>query len=781
MGSKPARTSESIKFGDAFEIDVQAYRLRRAGRLVKLERIPMELLFLLVEQRGQLVSREQIVERIWGKGVFFDADNSINGAIRKIRQVLRDDPEQPRFVQTITGKGYRFIAPVVEQLVAESRSQSQVLIEETPPPVSRRTWSWVILATATLLVAIGVYAARIWNRATVSKLTQKDTIVLADFVNTTGDPVFDDALKQALSVVLTQSPFLNVVSDVQVSEMLRRMGRTPNDRLTREVAREVCLRTGGKAILVGSISSLGTHYVVGLQALGCASGELLATGQAEAANKESVLKALDGVASQVRGKVGESMLSLEKYAFPLDTTTKSLEALKAFSIGQRALRDNGEVEAIPFFRQAIQLDPDFALAYTTLGRAYEDVGEDNEAVEDFTKAYELRNRLSERERDYITTLYSETVTGDMERAKEAGQVWTHAYPRDGAAREKLGTVYGELGDDEKAYMQFQEALRLDPESTINVFNSVMIAAALNRLDEAQRTLKAAQARGLDGSVIHESIYPLAFLRGDRAEMERQVAWATGKGDAEYVLLSQHSDTEAYFGRLRRARELSRRAVESATRHETKETAAICEIAAAFREIETGNVSLAGQGVHAALSLAPSRNVKVLAALVLAKSGDVARAKALTIDLENKNPFNTLIKLYWLPTLKASLELHAGKPQAALSLLQIAAPYELSQISNVSNVSNMYPAYVRGEAHLLAHNGDAAATEFKKLLAHRGIVQNGILGALSRLQLARAYVIIGDIDGAREQYSNFLSLWKDADSDIPILRQAKAEYKTVMRR
>jgi DNA-binding winged helix-turn-helix (wHTH) protein/tetratricopeptide (TPR) repeat protein len=774
VASEPLRTREAIKFGDDFELDLRAYELRRSGRLLKMERIPMELLLLLVEQRGHLVSREQIVERIWGKGIFLDTDNSINGAIRKIRQVLKDDPEQPRFLQTITGRGYRFIAPVVEQLIAENHSRSPVVIEETRP-VARRMWTWVILGTAILLVAIGLYTARIWSRATVSKLTEKDTIVLADFVNTTSDPVFDDALKQALSVVLTQSPFLNVASDLQVTEMLRRMGRTPNDQLTREAAREACLRMGGKAILVGSISSLGSHYVVGLQALGCARGDMLATGQAEAANKESVLKALDGVASQVRGKVGESLLSLEKYDFPVDTTTKSLEALKAFSMGQRALRESGEIEAIPFFQQAIQLDPDFALAYTTRGRAYEDVGEDSEAVEDFTKAYDLRKRLSERERYYITTLYSETVTGDMERAREAGELWTQAYPRDGVAREKLGTVYGELGEQEKANTQFQEALRLDPGSTINVFNSVTVAAALNRLDEAQRTLEAAQARGLDGPVIHESTYPLAFLRGDRAEMERQVAWAAGKGDTEYVLFSQHSDTEAYDGRLRRARELSRRAVESATRYETKETAALCQIAAAFREMETGNEPLARQGVSAALSLAPNRNVKLVAALVLAKSGDAARARELTRELENKNPFNTLIKSYWLPTVKASLEVRAGNPQTALSLLQIAAPYELAQTSNVSNVSNMYPAYIRGQAYLLAHNGGAAAAEFKKLLDHRGIVQNSILGALSLLQLARAEVMMGDLDGARKQYSDFLSLWKDADPDVPILMHAKAEY------
>jgi DNA-binding winged helix-turn-helix (wHTH) protein len=423
--------------GEDLELDLRSYQLRRSGRVLKLERIPLEVLLLLVEQRGQLVTREQIVERVWGKGVFLDTDNSINGAIRKIRQVLKDDPEQPRFVQTVTGRGYRFIATVVEAMPSASQAREGPV--EVPRAAARRNRTWEILGALILLALLGVSVALIRSRAS-PKLTERDTIVLADFTNKTSDPVFDDALKQALSVVLTQSPFLKVASDVQVGEMLRRMGHAPNDALTRDLAREVCVRMGGKAILIGEISSLGSHYVVGIQALGCANGEMLASGQAEASGKESVLKALGGVISQVRGKVGESMSSLQKYDFPADTTTKSLEALKAFSMGQKALRESGEMEAIPFFRQAVQLDPDFALAYTTLGRAYEDLGEDGQAVEDFTKAYNLRERLSEREKYNITTLYFETVTGDLEQAKQAGELWIQAYPRDGVAREKLGTV-----------------------------------------------------------------------------------------------------------------------------------------------------------------------------------------------------------------------------------------------------------------------------------------------------------------------------------------------------
>src|SRR5271165_3928941 len=335
VASDPVRVRESLRLGEDLELDLRSYQLRRSGRVLKLERIPLEVLLLLVERRGQLVTREQIVDRVWGKGVFLDTDNSINGAIRKIRQVLKDDPEQPRFVQTVTGRGYRFIAPVVEQMPSGSHVREGPV--EVPRPATRPKWTREILMTLVLLVIVGLAIVLFRNHAS-PKLTEKDTIVQADFTNKTGDPVFDDALKQALSVVLTQSPFLNVASDVQVGEMLRRMGHAPNDPLTRDLAREVCVRMGGKALLIGEISSLGSHYVVGLQALGCANGEMLASGQAEATSKENVLKALGGVISQVRAKVGESISSLQKYDFPADTTTKSLGALQAFSIGQKALR-----------------------------------------------------------------------------------------------------------------------------------------------------------------------------------------------------------------------------------------------------------------------------------------------------------------------------------------------------------------------------------------------------------------------------------------------------------
>ena len=793
--------TQFIRFEPDCELDLRAYELRRSGRLLKLERIPMDILLLLIEHKDRLVTREEIAERIWGKGFALDIDNSINGAIRKIRLALKDDPERPQFVQTVTGRGYRFVAPLAKQETTHSVEKddqtlrtfsmraSGVAHDYTGPEVAREAKSWpkrigIALAfTFALMVATVSFYRRTYREiiprrssaAAASKITDRDILVLSDFVNTTGDPVFDEALKQALSMDLIQSPMLNVASDLQVREILRRMGRSPDEPLTQEVAAEVCSRVGGKAILAGTIANLGPRYVIGLEALGCTGGEMLGIAQVQADSKADVIKALDNAASQVRGKIGDSLPNLEKYNFPVDATTKSLAALKAFSMAQRALRDSGEGDAIPSLRHAIELDHDFALAYAVLGRAYENIGEDDDAMRNYTKAFQLRDRLSEREKYHITTLYYETVNGDLDQARTAAKQWTQTYPRDEYAREKLATVYADLGDIEQAHQQAQEALRLDPESTVNVFNSIAAADGVGRLDEARQILEAARFHGLDGISIRQSMYSSAFLRGDSAEMERQVAWTSGKGTAEELLLSQHSDTEAYYGRLRKAGELSKRAADAARRDGAKEIAATCEIVAALREIEVGNASSAHPSVRSALLQAPTRDVKILAALALAKTGDTAHAQALINELERKNPVNTLVKFYWIPSLKASVEIQVGHPQVAASLLVAAAPYELSATSNLTNMWIMYPVYVRGLAYLLAHNARAAAEEFNKILNHRGLVQNSILGALAQLQLARAEAVMGNKDGARRLYQDFLALWKDADPDIPVLKQAKAEY------
>jgi DNA-binding winged helix-turn-helix (wHTH) protein/Flp pilus assembly protein TadD len=752
------------------------------------------VLALLLERPGQVVTRDEIRQKLWSADTFVEFDDGLNSAIKKLRVALSDSADNPRFIETVPRRGYRFVAPVdfpsaampavpalsepdptvrisqgtADQVIVASRTR--VVVEQMPP---RRRWFWPAMGAAILLVVGGFYVALVLRRSSAAKLTEKDTIVLADFANTTGEAVFDGTLKQALSVELGQSPFLNVASDLKVNDTLRRMGRSPNEPFTRDVAREACVRMGSKAIVVGSIASLGSHYVVGLEALGCSSGDTLAKGQAEAVNKEGVLRALDGVASQLRLKVGESISSLEKYDFPLDATTKSLDALKAYSLGLRTVREKGEAEAIPFYQHAIQLDPGFAMAYAALGTAYDNLGEKNRAEENLTKAYTVRDRVTERERYDITSMYHADVTGDLEKEREVCELWAQNFPRDMAAISLLASVYTDLGQREKATSQFEKALRLDPDSVINYGNVAVAYVALGRLNEAKAVLEKGQTRGLDGIIIHENLYSIAFLRGDTLEMERQVAWAAGRPGVEDQLLSQQSDTEAYYGRFRKARELSLRAVESAVRTEDRETAAMWQINAALRELEVGNLTIARQDVQAALRLSSSRDVNILAALVLARTGDAARARAMIATLESKNPDNTILKAYWLPTLRASLELHTGNPKSSLSLLQTTVPYEMAE---AAYISNMYPAYVRGQAYLSARDGTAAAAEFQKLIDHPGIIQNDILGALSRLQLARASAMTGDKPNAEKQYSNFLALWKDADPDIPILREAKTEYE-----
>jgi len=784
MATWRAKSSACFRFGDDFALDLRAYQLSSGGVPLKLKPAPMELLILLVEHRGELVTREQIVERIWGKDTFVDSDNGINVAISKIRLVLRDDPEAPHFVLTIPGKGYRFVAPVdeVEDVsVRNTVAEIQITAGTIAPAAnnnglgfSRKKIRNVAIITLAMLLLGSVAAIGYYHSRKPERLSEQGTIVIADFTNTTGDPVFDETLKQALSIEFTQSPFLRVASDLQVAEVLRRMGRSPRDVLTREMTSEVCLRMGGKAFIAGSISALGSRYLVGVEALSCGNGQILAAAQEQAENKGDVLRAVAKVTSQIRAKVGESLPSLQKYDFPVNATTTSLEALKAFSMGLKAEHESGPLDAIPFYKEAIQLDPDFALAYATLGRAYEDYGQDEEAVRNYSEAFRLRDRLSEREKYFITTLYYETVPGDLAKAKEAGESWAATYPRDTYAREKLATVYGDLGD-ENFYTQSREALRLDPDSEVNVFNAVLGAITMGRLNEAEGILETSKSKGEYGQGIHSALYLLAFQRREFAQMERQLAWAIGKPGAEEILFAPHSNTQAYFGKIRNARDLSKRATESAIRDKATEMAALYQVVAALREIEVGNVALAGAYVHRALSLDPTRDVKIQAALALARSGNPTGARKLLQEVESKNPANTLVNSYWAPAIEASIQIRNGNPELALSKLQIVTPYELSEAPPTGDEVFMYPTYIRGQAYLAAHNGGAAISEFNKIMDHPGVVMNCIVGALTPLQLARAETMAGNQENARKDYQEFLTLWRDADPDVPILKQAKAEY------
>jgi tetratricopeptide (TPR) repeat protein/predicted Ser/Thr protein kinase len=632
-----------------------------------------------------------------------------------------------------------------------------------------KLWKIVVpVLLAALFAAGGLY-----YRSHQSKhLTEKDTIVLADFANATGDPIFDDALKQALAVQLGQSPFLNVLSDRKVSETLRMMGRATNERITGDVGRELCLRTGSKALLGGTISSLGSHYLIDLYAVACNTGDTLAKEQGEATGKEDTLRSLSRACSSLRTKLGESLPSVQKFDVPIEATTSSLEALKAYSMGITVGHERGDTPSIPFLKRAIEIDPSFPMAYAALAVLYGNLNQPTLALGNATKAYGLRERASEREKLRIAAYYFR-ARGEIEKEAQTYELWTANYPRDVSPYVNLASDYGNLGQYDKALAEEKEGLRLAPDLVVVYANMGGTYINMNRLDEAKATFDQSLARKLDSGLLRTNMYYYAFLRGATALMEEQVAWAAGKPGVEDTLLSAQSDTEGYYGRLTKARGFSRRAVDSAVRSDSKETAALWQVNAALREAELGNAAYARQGVSEALKLSQGPDVKVAAALSLARIGDISRAKTLAEELEKTFPTNTMLKLYWLPTINATIELNRSNSSQALLDLEPSAPYELGGAGVFINY--LYPAYARGQAYLLARDGTAAAAEFQKMLDHSGIVQNFVTGSLAHLQIGRAYTICGDAAKAKAAYEEFFILWKDADPDIPILKQAKAEY------
>jgi eukaryotic-like serine/threonine-protein kinase len=1103
--SQPVKMPDRVRFGDDFELDLRAYELRSAGIPLKLNPIPMELLLFLVERRGELVTRDQIVDRIWGKGVFLDTDNSINGAVSKIRQVLRDNAEQPRLVQTITGKGYRFIAPVVEvtppegaveeqapatenlagkkvshyrilQLVGgggmgvvyraedlklgrrvaikflpaemasdpnaferlerEARAASalehpnicpiyelgehegqpfivmQLLEGKTlqerieiagqqpeplsknevldlalqivagleaahekgiihrdikpanifitnrheakildfglaktvePPPatdnarrpakvaepsvavapsgafsnlrltrtgttvgtahymspeqvrnetldartdlfsfglvlyematrqrafpgitvavvhdailhqaplpiqqinpehsllepvISRAiekdrelryqsagelrmdlqrlkqdsmsglttsaasggvavaqasavrfplVWKITISILLALLLAGGLYYR---SRQQSKGLTDKDTIILADFANSTGDAVFDTTLKQALSIALNQSPFLNVLSDDKVAAMLQRMALPANTTLVPQVARELCQRAGSRVYIAGSINTLGNQYVVGLKAMNCRSGDVLAQEQVTATSKEKVLGALDDAARHLRGELGESLATLQKFDLPLeDATTSSLQALEAYSTGQATLRQKGAAAALPYHQRAIQLDPNFAAAYSSLGSDYTTLGELTRASENFTKAFQLRDHASRRESLIFTADYYNYVTGELDQAALALHNVIANYPRMAGAHIDLGNVYTSQGLYEKASEEYREGARLFDDGVLNYQNLANTLMALQRFQETRQVIQDAQARKVDDYILHLQGYALAFLAADSPGMAEQQQWFASHPEVEHNGLSLASDTEAYSGHLSKARELTRQSVDSAIRADSQESGAVWQENAALREAAFGNIIEAKRLATEGLKLAPaSQGVQVEAALALAMAGDTTRPVSLAKEVKQRFPLDTQVQSLWLSAIQAQLALDRKNPVPALGALPDSGSLELGQISFLNNLSCLYPTYIRGEAFLAAGQGSAAAAEFQKILDHGGIVWNCWTGALAHLGVARANALQSrtsrgaDADAARVRalaaYKDFLTLWRDADPDIPILKQAKAEY------
>jgi eukaryotic-like serine/threonine-protein kinase len=644
--------------------------------------------------------------------------------------------------------------------------------------IKKRGMAVVLAVVAVLTLSVGEYL----HLHRPPKLTDKDTIVLADFTNTTGDPVFDGTLRQGLAVQLEQSPFLSLISEERIQAVLRLMGRPSDDRLTPEIARDICERTGSAAVLDGTIASLGSQYVLGLRAKDCRTGNVLVEEQVQAAKKEDVLNALGEIASKFRSRVGESLTMVQKYNTPLaEATTSSMEALKAYSAGWKVTWSKGSGAAIPFFKRAIDLDPKFASAYAALGLMYGDGGESALATENTSRAYELRERASDAEKFFIVAYYDGRATGNLEKAEQTCGLWLQTYPRERLPHSFLaGFIYLASGRYEKSIEEAQKVMEIDPDSTFPYTVLASDYIALERMDDAEKAIAMGTARKLDSPQFTALRYDVAFLKGDARGMEREISVAKSSPGGEARIANHAAFALAYAGHLQQARQLSRSAVDAAQQAAHRERAGLFEAGAALREAFFGNSVAARERAEAALLLSNDREVEYGAGLALAISGDASQPSTLAADLEKRFPEDTSVRFSYLPSLQAMIALNQGHPAKALELLQTAAPYELgSHRSSLAGLfGNLYPSYVRGEAYLAAHQGVEAAAEFRRILEHRGIVVSDPIGAIASAQLARAYLMAGDRTHAKFAYDDFLKLWQDADPEIPILKQIRAEYAKV---
>jgi eukaryotic-like serine/threonine-protein kinase len=799
----PPRNPEKClyEFGP-FRIDPQKRLLFEQGMLVPLTPKNFDLLFALLERPGEVVPKEDLMQILWPAIVV--EEGNLNRHISALRKILRESPNEHRYIATVPGRGYQFVAEVREVWSENSSPAGQqiqqmepvrtrareaddvgstVPIFEVSPPTrpirSRldRRWLWPGIMFVAMASVLAVFGARLLPLRAKPILTSSDYVLISDFSNKTGDPVFDDMLKQAVSVQLAQSPFLNIVSETRVRATLKLMTRPPDTPLTPEVAREVCQRAGGTVYITGTLAKLENSYVLFVNAVDCQTGDTLTEDKATAENKERVLRAVDEISTKIRGKLGESPNALERYDTPLEqATTPSLEALRAFTQGNLARDRKGDAATIPFFQHAIELDPEFAMAYDALGLTYSNLDEPGLADENVTKAYELRGRVSELESLDIAANYRQIVTGELEKADEISELWAQTYTRDPYPHNLLGVNFEFLGQYEKAIGEMSEAIRLEQDGVLLRSDLMEDYVALNHLDEAKRVYQEAVDRRLDHPFLHADRYAVAFLEKDQQEMARQMALATSWPGAEDLLLSIASDTSSFYGKLGQGREYSARAVRSARLASQPETASLWRMNEILREIEFGNSQKFVPEIDLALANAPTRDVKILAALAFARAGKTSQAARMAQELATRYPHNTVVHQYWLPSIRASIELDQGNAAQAIETLGAAVPYELGYPNPQVEIGRFaYPAYLRGLAYLKLDRGSEAATEFQKLLIHQSIVINCPLGALAHIGLARAYGLQGDGAKSRAAYEEFFQLWKDADPSIPALISAKAEY------
>jgi DNA-binding winged helix-turn-helix (wHTH) protein/tetratricopeptide (TPR) repeat protein len=778
--------SETVRFGP-FEVDVRSREIRKQGVRLRLPGQPFEILALLLEHPGEVVTRPELQKRLWPAETFVDFEHGMNNAMKKLRAALGDSADQPLYVETLARLGYRFIAPVQRAPDIDARrhigaqgnldnDKKMGTLELTAAGLSARPhataagrsflwWLWFVAAIVAAILA-GMTGFRAYH-GLLSKpaFGDRGTVVVADFVNTTGDSVFDQALREGIEVDLNQSPFLDVLARPQIWTTLQMMGRSPDERVTDKVGLELCQRAHAQALLAGSIVGLGPHFVITLDALNCQSGDSLALEQTEAESKEAVLRALGQATRKLRAKLGESLGSLQQFGTPLEqATTTSLDALKAFTLGDEQRARGKYAEAIPFYQHAIDVDPEFVLAYARIGAVYYNVSEFTRAKDYFGKAFTMRSRVSERERLYLTARYYENVTGERHKAIDNYELWRRLYPRDWIPASNLGNVYADIAQYDNAVQAGRIAVQLNPS---HAFPYVVLARAYkraNRFAEAKVVCEQAIQKRVDTWGTHSLLYQIAFAEGDEEGMRRQRDWGKGTSD-ENQMLSDWAFGEATFGHISKALELFGRSRDAAQERQLTESAAQAEAASALIEAVVGHADRARSHAASSLRLSKASGPTPDALLALALSGDIDRAEKEALDYEQRWPLDTIVTAKEIPTIRAVSEVQRGNPDRALERLRLATPYELRDFESL---------WVRGVTYLNAKRGVEAAGEFQKILDHQGVDPVSPFYALARLGLARARALAGDISGALSAYQGFFRAWKDADPDLPILVEARRE-------
>jgi eukaryotic-like serine/threonine-protein kinase len=766
-------TQRRCRFGP-FDVDFTTSELRRNGVRRRLSGQPLQVLEMLIERNGEVVSREELHSRLWKDDTFVDFERGLNGAVNRLRDALGDSAGKPRYVETLPRLGYRFIGELIVGEVSAAAEGSVAFASNEVPNNAAYTAepSLVGLATATLRTAAPAAwdSTRDQNRKWLkwtrhSPLDAKNGIVLADFENQTADPVFDDALRQGLFVGLEQSPFLRMVSDRKAAAILVQMGRSPTDRLVGPVALELCQRSDAKVVIEGSISQLGASYVVGLTAVRCDTGEPVAHEQANAKGKEQIIDALNTTTVHLRSRLGESVQSIEQYGTPLEqASTPSLEALKAYSQGFAVWDREGEEAAVPFFERAVELDPNFAMAYGALSAVYANQGETRLAKENAAKAYQLRSRVGELERTLIESWHDIYVTGDLERAAAVSELAVQTYPEAPRLLNDLGSIYGDLGHYDRAMPLLRKADQLSPGEATSV-NLAVSLMALGRIEEAGSVFDEARSRHYSSAGLLQASYWLAFLTGDQGKMQTIVKDSTQVPGAQALLLCEQARSEAYHGHFRKANRLAHDSALAAGAS-NREAAGTCLAQEALMEAEAQDFPAARATIGAALRFSHEQGVTTLAALVRARTGDSRAALALANELSLAHPADTFVQHYWVPLIRAEIELSQNNNSDALRTLDAMRRMDYGAPGELES-STLYPAYTRGRAYLDAADGTKAAEEFQKLIDHPGMVLNFPLGTLSRVGLARAYERIGDTAKATVAYHEFLSLWKTADRAVPL--------------